>query len=174
MVAVAFLLGFLLSVAIGLVVVGRERQRFSRDRPPVLYDEAVAYIWVVQTIDQRAAATLTEDDAQFLVNSIGGALSNPTLVAESVPLSVESEPVAPGPRAESRRRSGAQTTDSFLSDFGLVDYLGGLVGPRGEPYSEFEVFSVVEAVERYLAAIGATGLVRPDEAAEQDPPVFSS
>lgn len=176
MVVAAFVLGMVLSVVMGLVVIGRERQRFSQDRPPVLFDEAVAYIWVIQTVDERAAATLTEDDAQFLVNAIGAALSDPNRYAENVQaIEVESpqNPVGPTSDAPSGDAAGsskaeraarpasepASGSDSFLSDFGLVDYLVTLDGPRGEPYSEFEAFSVVEAVERYLAAIGATGLV---------------
>lgn len=143
---------FLVLAAVGVfviaaVTVGREAFRLGHQPPPTIFDLDEAVHFVADDLPDEAQARLTYDEVRILVGAQLGLLRDRGVLAE------------PGQELPIGTDGDSEEADLpvVIADDDAVATLLGEVEEAELDVDDHDVFLVVEALNRYLASIGAIG-----------------
>ena len=105
-----------------------------------VFDENVAFEWVVAELPDIVAATLTPDDVRRILRFQSDYLERQGVTSTTV---------------------GASGDDVVVGDVQVEDYVLDRSAATGEAYLPEQVSAVIETQMRYLRAIGAVGPEAP-------------
>ncbi len=127
--------GLVLAIAAGLVF--REAARLSEDPPDAVFDPDDALAWVVTHLDDLTAATLTERDAERIIEA-------------------QMEFLRERGAAHNGARAAAEVPVVFSTDE-VVRFILDRCAATGESYLPEQVEAVMSCQMDYLRFIGAVG-----------------